>query len=166
MPAIRTILHPTDFSASADLAFDLACALAAAQGATIHVLHVGRHPVISPIEGAIPPESECFQEELMEKLRRIRPADPRIPVEHQLVFVGNPAAEILRVAQRLGADLIVMGTHGRTGMPRLLMGSVAEQVMHKAACPVVAVKSPLPGTCPSMETAVEATENPEVVTKE
>jgi nucleotide-binding universal stress UspA family protein len=55
---------------------------------------------------------------------------------------GDPAAEIIRAAQETGAELIVMGTHGRTGLQRLLMGSVAEQVLRKASCPVLTVKAP------------------------
>jgi hypothetical protein len=65
-------------------------------------------------------------------------------METQLLLVGDPASAILRVTQELPADLIVMGTHGRTGLGRLLMGSVAEQVVRKAPCPVVTVKTPLP----------------------
>jgi nucleotide-binding universal stress UspA family protein len=84
----------------------------------------------------------------------------KVPVEHQLLFVGDPAAEILRVAQAVKADLIVLGTHGRTGLGRLLMGSVAEQVVRRAPCPVVTVKAPLPqggpGEGPARETAASA----------
>jgi nucleotide-binding universal stress UspA family protein len=57
---------------------------------------------------------------------------------------GEPYAEILRVAEDDGCDLIVMGTHGRTGLRRLLMGSVAEQVLRQASCPVLTVKTPFP----------------------
>jgi nucleotide-binding universal stress UspA family protein len=59
---------------------------------------------------------------------------------------GDPATEILRIAQECKCDLIVMGTHGRTGVARLLMGSVAEHVVRKAECPVLVVKTPLPKT--------------------
>jgi nucleotide-binding universal stress UspA family protein len=156
MLAIRTILHPTDFSECSDYAFRLACALARAHGARIHVLHVGRHPVISPVEGVVPPEPERYQEELTEKLRGMRAQAPDVPVEHQLLFVADPAAEILRVARQLGSDLIVMGTHGRTGLGRLLMGSVATQVVRRASCPVVTVKVPPPRTGPAEALAAEA----------
>jgi len=61
---------------------------------------------------------------------------------------GDATTEILRVAREESADLIVMGTHGRTGLGRLLMGSVAEQVMRRAPCPVLTVKSPVPETAP------------------
>jgi nucleotide-binding universal stress UspA family protein len=139
---IQTILHPTDFSHSSDFAFQLACSLAQAHGARIHVLHVGREPVIVPVEGIIPPEPERYQEELTAKLDELRAEDPNIPVKRQLLFFGDPAAEILRVAQAIKSDLIVMGTRGRTGLGRLLMGSVAEQVVRKASCPVLTVKTP------------------------
>src|SRR5262249_55533055 len=67
---------------------------------------------------------------------------PEIPVEHRL-SEGDPAAEILRVADEVGADLIGMGTNGRTGPGRLLMGSVAEAVLRGARCPVLMVKAPV-----------------------
>jgi nucleotide-binding universal stress UspA family protein len=116
----------------------LACSLARAHGARLHVLHVGRHPVINSVEGSTEPE--CYREELTEKLHALVAQEPAVQVEAQLLFSAHPAAEILRVAKRIGADLIVLGTHGRTGLSRLLMGSVAEQVVRRAGCPVVTVK--------------------------
>ena len=62
------------------------------------------------------------------------------------VHEGDPATQIVRVAQETRCDLIVLGTHGRTGLGRLLMGSVAEQVLRKAPCPVLTVKTPFPET--------------------
>jgi quercetin dioxygenase-like cupin family protein len=64
------------------------------------------------------------------------------------VAEGDASVAILRLAQAAGCDLIVMGTHGRTGLGRLLAGSVAEEVLRKAACPVMAVKTPIPATAP------------------
>lgn len=165
MLAIRTILHPTDFSESAAFAFRLACALAQAHRARLHVLHVGKRPVITPLEGAVATEPAGYQEELTTKLHDVRPEDPNISVEHQLLFIGDPAAEILRVAQTIKPDLIVMGTHGRTGLGRLLMGSVAEQVVRRAPCPVVTVRTPLPETCSAQEPSTQAAGNPVVVRK-
>jgi nucleotide-binding universal stress UspA family protein len=158
MQPIRTILHPTDFSENSDFAFRLACRLAQAHGARVHVLHVGKGPVMDPVGGFVPPEPDRYQEELTEKLREMRAAAPTIPVESQLLFVGDPAAEIVRIAQAIKADLIVMGTHGRTGLGRLLMGSVAEQVVRRAPCPVVTIKTPLPEKRPSAEPARESAE--------
>jgi hypothetical protein len=74
-------------------------------------------------------------------LHRFQVSDPTVHVEHRLAD-GNPSEEILRQARDTGCDLIVMGTHGRRGLGRLLLGSVAEEVMRKAPCPVLTVKLP------------------------
>jgi nucleotide-binding universal stress UspA family protein len=65
----------------------------------------------------------------------------KIDIEHQLVE-GDAATETLHVALEAGCDLIVMGAQGRTGLPRLLMGSVAEKIVRRASCPVLTVKVP------------------------
>jgi nucleotide-binding universal stress UspA family protein len=72
--------------------------------------------------------------------KRLEGPDLKYPAETRLVQ-GDAADEVLRVAEELGCGLIVMGTHGRTGLGRLLMGSVVEFVMPRAACPVLVVKS-------------------------
>jgi nucleotide-binding universal stress UspA family protein len=91
------------------------------------------------------PGTEDCQEKLKEELLRMQVPDDRIGVIRRLEE-GNPATEILRVAQLCCADLIVMGTHGRRGLNRLLMGSVAEEVVRMAACPVLTVRTPLLGS--------------------
>jgi nucleotide-binding universal stress UspA family protein len=144
MLAIRTVLHPTDFSEYSGPAFRLACSLARDSGARLILLHVGERPVIAPVEGVVPPEPEQFREELTAKLDALRAEEPEVPVEIRLMIGADPAAEIVRVAEQTGSDLIVMGTHGRTGLGRLLMGSVADQVVRRAPCPVATVKHPLP----------------------
>jgi nucleotide-binding universal stress UspA family protein len=73
-------------------------------------------------------------------------------VERRLV-IGDPALEILDEAQESKVDLIVMGTHGRSGLGRLLMGSVAESVVRKAACPVLTVKAPIAENVPVVSRA-------------
>jgi nucleotide-binding universal stress UspA family protein len=78
-----------------------------------------------------------------------------VTVEHHLKE-GDPATEILRLAEERKVDVIVMGTHGRTGLGRLLMGSVAEQIVRKAPCPVLTVRLPQRQAPPS-EAAVPAT---------
>ena len=93
-------------------------------------------------------------EPLRERLQQLRPEDQKVLVEHLLVQ-GGAAEEILQVAQERKCDLIVMGTHGRTGLGRLLMGSVAEQVVRKASCPVLTVKTPQP-SMPSHEEPIAA----------
>src|SRR5213079_2794564 len=75
------------------------------------------------------------------QLEQVRPGNPDIPVYHVLLD-GDPAAEIARYAADAGIDVIVIGTHGRTGVDRLVMGSVAEKVMREAPCSVLVVKLP------------------------
>jgi nucleotide-binding universal stress UspA family protein len=144
MLAIKNILCATDFSESSDFAFRVGCALARDYGARLVALHVVTPPTVLFTEGAFVPPPEGFQEPLRQRLLQLQPSDPRIVVEHRLVEGEAPAA-ILAVAQDMHADVIVMGTHGRTGLARLLTGSVAEQVLRKAACPVLTVKKPLQG---------------------
>jgi nucleotide-binding universal stress UspA family protein len=140
MLTVRTILHPTDFSEPSGYAFNLACALARDYGARLVVLHVTPPPVIVYGGGMAPPLPADYEDRLREQLRQVVPPDPKVAVEHRLVE-GDMAAEILRIAGETKCDLIVMGTHGRTGLGRMLMGSVAEQVVRKASCPVVTVKT-------------------------
>ncbi|HEY7423522.1 MAG TPA: universal stress protein [Gemmataceae bacterium] len=144
MFAMKTILYPTDFSADAWPAFEVACALAGEGRGRLVVLHVARPPVGTRGGTAgvppLPVEYDC--ERLWEQLNRIQPSRPGIDVEHRLEY-GEPESVILRTAHEIGADLIVMGTHGRTGLRRLLMGSVAEHVVRKASCSVLTVRTPL-----------------------
>ncbi len=142
MLPLRTILHPTDFSESSDYAFQLACALARDYGARLLVAHVVPPPLFHG-EVVARREETGFYEELWEMLEQRRPSDPNVQVEHFLED-GEAAAMIVQLAWDEGCDLIVMGTHGRTGLGRLLMGSVAEQAMRKASCPVLTVRTPMP----------------------
>jgi nucleotide-binding universal stress UspA family protein len=84
---------------------------------------------------------ETNRQELRKTLAQIVPTDPNVPYEHKLL-VGDPATSIVDLAESEGVDLIVLGSHGRTGLTRLLMGSVAEAVVRKAKCPVLTVKQP------------------------
>jgi nucleotide-binding universal stress UspA family protein len=143
MLSIRSILCPTDFSDRAAYAFQLACALARDHGARLLIAHVQAPPVAMYGEmGALPPEPVDTEEILTERLLQIRPADEQLAFEHYYM-IGEPAEEIVRLANAQNVDMIVMGTHGRRGFGRLLMGSVAEHVVRKAACPVVTVKAPV-----------------------
>ena len=142
MLALRTILHPTDFSSGAEYAFRLACSLARDHGGHLIVLHVKPTEVLyAELPYVLPPDPAQIEENLQEQLHHLQPPEPLAGVEY-LLREGNPVPEILRTAQENGADLIVMGTHGRTGVRRLLMGSVAEAVLRKAPCPVLTVKAP------------------------
>jgi nucleotide-binding universal stress UspA family protein len=143
MMPIKSILHPTDFSENARRAFELACALARDYGAKLLLLHVRPLPVVPPTEIVeFPPEPGAYHDALREKLEALKPDDPRIVVERYRL-VGDESEEIVRFAEDKGCDLIVMGTHGRSGLGRLIMGSVAEKVLREAPCPVVTVKHPV-----------------------
>jgi nucleotide-binding universal stress UspA family protein len=154
MLAIKTILHPTDFSERSDFAFRLACSLARDYGARLIVLHVAEPPVPVTPAGMLVLQPAINLDILREKLHQLQPPDPMIQVEHRLI-VGTAATEILQVAEVSKCDLIVLGTHGRTGLGRLLMGSVAEQVVRRASCPVLTVKT-LQGEVSSSEEPVAA----------
>jgi nucleotide-binding universal stress UspA family protein len=140
---IRTVLHPTDLSQRSEHAFQLACALARDYGARLVVVHVWSMP--PPMLGEVVPQpnSGYYPAATEEKLAQLRPPSLSVRVEYRLEE-GNAADTILRVANEAKADLIVMGTHGRTGLRRLLMGSIAEQVIRRATCPVVTTRSPFP----------------------
>jgi nucleotide-binding universal stress UspA family protein len=147
MLAIRTILCPTDFSVRSEGAFRLACALARDYRANLVVLHVIEPALVAyptgPMLPAAPPPD--YKEKLWDAFRQLQAADPKIR-ELRLetkMLEGDPKREICRLAKESGCDLIVMGTHGRGGVGRLLMGSVAEEVMRKAHCPVLTVKMPV-----------------------
>ena len=100
-----------------------------------------REPVVVYGEGVVPPEPETFRAEAMERLNELEAPAPGVGLERRLTE-GDPVTEILRLAKESEVDLIVLGTHGRTGLGRLLMGSVAEEVVRKAPCPVLTVRMP------------------------
>jgi nucleotide-binding universal stress UspA family protein/quercetin dioxygenase-like cupin family protein len=143
MPHIPTILHPTDFSENSLPAFQTACSLARDSHATLIVLHV-MMPSVSPLTEVSPPDPlhPAGDQGAHADLPWPRPSDPQIRVEHRLAE-GDPPGEILRLTEALRCDLVVMGTHGRTGLGRFLTGSVAEEVLRRALCPVLVVKTPL-----------------------
>jgi nucleotide-binding universal stress UspA family protein len=136
---ISTILHPTDFSSCSEHAFELACALARDYGARLVVLHAVAPPSVVYAEGPVPADFDLIFEEAKNQLDQLRAPDPSVHFERRII--QGPAPDtILQAIQDLDADLVVLGTHGRTGLKRLLMGSVAEQVLRKAPCPVLTVK--------------------------
>jgi nucleotide-binding universal stress UspA family protein len=147
MLTIKTILHPTDFSPASDNAFRMAAALAHDYGARLIALHVADPPVIVFGEGVVPPEPAKHREAIQYRLDEMQAHAPHVAVERELAE-GNPVAEILRVAEEHACDVIVMGTHGRKGLGRLLLGSVAEQVLRHAQCTVLTVKGPVRASQP------------------
>jgi nucleotide-binding universal stress UspA family protein len=141
----QLILHPTDFSDCSRHAFDLAADLAAQYGARLLVLHVAE--TLGPEnvtygEAVSQLQPEGYRRRLWDDLREVRPdSSAGITVEH-LLGEGDPATEIERIARERHCDLIVLGTHGRTGWKRLVMGSIAEHIIRHASCPVLTVKGP------------------------
>ena len=141
MSAHRVILHPTDFSSNSTKAFQVAAALARDRGARVLVLHVAPSPLTS-LGGtqALPPQAVEFNlQELKDQMAAIRPPEG-VTLETRLE-VGGAADTILAVARDTGCEMVVMGTHGRSGISRLLMGSVAEMVVRRAPCPVLTLKA-------------------------
>ncbi|MFO0807032.1 MAG: universal stress protein [Gemmataceae bacterium] len=135
---VKKILYPTDFSSYSNQAYFHAVALAETHGASLTVLYV--YPGPKETDGAMP-DAASEKAYWHSQLEQIRPSNPRIPVSHVMIE-GNPATEIPRYAADAHMDLVVMGTHGRTGLERMLMGSVAEQTLRNAPCSVLVVKLP------------------------
>lgn len=143
------ILAPVDFSDCSASALQHAMMLQKVSGAHIHVLHTYDLPafipphsmlVVAELDGSLVQHAERFTtqrlEEFLAKLS-IKPGDTfRFSIE-----VGPAAPTIVSVAEREQSDLIVMGTHGRTGWSRALLGSTTDKVLHSAPCPVLTVKS-------------------------
>jgi len=136
----RTILIPTDFSTASDAALPHAEAVAKQQSASLLILHVEEPPLAygggELYYGLPEPDSD----RLLEMLEAVKPSDPAVPHTHRLT-IGDPAGEIVRIAAEEGVEMIVMGTHGRTGVSRMLMGSVAEAVVRRAPCPVLVYRT-------------------------
>jgi nucleotide-binding universal stress UspA family protein len=155
--AMRVILHPTDFSKDSAAALRVARSLARDHGARLIVLHVV--PLDAFLDGNLEAELDTrdYQDSLDAMRIRLGGPDPRYPVETRLVR-GFEAEEILREARDFACDLIVMGTHGRTGLARLLMGNTAESVLPKAECPVLVVKSSRGTPAPTSDRGVSGAE--------
>jgi nucleotide-binding universal stress UspA family protein len=159
------ILAPTDFSEAANSALGTAFEEAEAHHATLTLLHVlPSHPAteVYYIKGApenrmryvpeagiplsTPPASapetvrHDYIEEALIRLQDLVPSSFTETWEVE-VAVGDPADAIVRLVQERGVDLIVMGTHGRSGLSHILLGSVAEKVLRQAPCPVLTVKT-------------------------
>jgi nucleotide-binding universal stress UspA family protein len=135
------ILFPTDFSESSDAALRYATLLARDTGAELIIVYV-HEPAAAYAAGDMVVDVGLVDEDrLHAQLAVVAPTDPSVPHRHQLLH-GDPIGEIVRLSDEEKVDMIVMGTHGRTGLTRLLMGSVAEAVVRRANCPVLTVKQP------------------------
>ncbi len=143
MPEIRRILCPVDFSPPSERALDFAIDLAKTVNAEIHLLHVYQLPVYALPDGAMmagPEFTTRVTTETQKALNELAESKASANPKTHLVE-GVPYREIVRMSEELGADLIVLGTHGRTGIRHLLLGSVAERVVRSAKVPVITVPS-------------------------
>jgi nucleotide-binding universal stress UspA family protein len=145
---LRRILCPVDFSTHSDHAMRYAAALAGKFGSELTLLHV-----VAPVVAALPGEAalqdlvQANTEEIEAACReRLDKMVGELAAQGMnvacRVLNGVPYLEIIRYAQESETDLIVLGTHGRTGIAQLLIGSVAERVVRKAPCPVLTIKHP------------------------
>jgi universal stress protein A len=135
----KKILFATDFSPTSDAALQYATSLARDSGALLLITHIEELPM--PYAGGemYIAQPEYPNPEIRRMLEAVVPPDKSVRFEHRLVM-GSAADDIVRIANEEGVDLIVIGTHGRTGLKRVLMGSVAECVMRLATCPVLTIK--------------------------
>lgn len=135
----KKIVFPTDFSKTSKTALEFAESLARGEGGKLYIVHVEEPPAAyggGDLFLAIP---SATLEDVKRILLTFVPSDPSVSYEHHLVH-GAPAEAITTFADSVNADLIVLGTHGRTGLNRMLMGSVAEAIVRHANCPVLTYK--------------------------
>jgi len=147
MKSIRNILYSTDFSESTLAAAEYALTLAKLTGAKLHVLHVvgeladARRSMVPPSALVqLEKEVEIHAVKAMEAFCRSHFVD-KVPFETHVVH-GIPFKEILTQAEALAADLIVLGTHGRTGIEHVIVGSTAERVVRRSQRAVLTVRTP------------------------
>jgi nucleotide-binding universal stress UspA family protein len=135
---------PTDFSAHADEAFRVAHALARMIGADVILFHIAQPPAVVLEGGRFLAESAKGEAaNLWNRFQHIPPEDTKVRVEHEIIVAERPSAkEILDMLDRQGCDLIVMGTHGTSWLKQRLFGSLTEEVVRRARCPVMVVKPP------------------------
>ncbi len=143
---MKKILYPTDYSEPSRYALHFAAVLAGDCQAGLLIVHVSESECC-PIGELYDDEPKPNAEELRQ-LREVIPDDASVPIEHRLVCPApssenvHPADEIVKLAQQEDVQAIVLGTHGRTGLSRLLTGSVAASVIRHATCLVVVIKKP------------------------
>jgi len=141
----KRILVPIDFSPASEHALDYACELAAKLDATVHVLHVVSVPTLGVPELGAAMTADVIDQMLRdaeaELGRTLAARAGRVKLGEPLLRTGDPRDVILHTAEELRCDLIVMSTHGRRGVARALMGSVAELVVRIAPIPVLTVRT-------------------------
>ena len=150
MPGFEIVVVPCDFSDHARAALEVACDLAKRLGSQIHLLHVIQPPTLAYVTGggyATAAPAPVDMEELRQNaLKGLEELGTGLGSERgfETHVVESPSIEeaIRECAQQLAADLIVMGTHGRTGLAHIFLGSVAERTLRRAPCPVLTVRAP------------------------
>ncbi len=150
----RVIVHPTDFSENSHVALEVARSLAVDHGARLVIIHVTPPAILmdGTVAGEVDPAA--FRAALDDLRARYDGPDLKYPIETRLIL-GSAREEILAAANEIGCDLIVMGTHGRGALGRLLLGSVAESVLPRANFPVMVVRSPANAAATQPEKPVE-----------
>ena len=136
---VTNILCPVDFSISSDSALAYASSIAKEYDAELHIVHIYEEPFAYAEPTTFVPPADMQPDR--ERLEKTRPDSPDVRFRHEFI-VGHPADKLVDYANKYDIDLIVMGTHGRTGISRLLMGSVAEAIVRRAPCPVLTIKQP------------------------
>ncbi len=146
MIRLQKILAPTDFSDFSTHALRYGCEFANRFGAELHLLNVIEESLTTPdpLLGSPVPEAEIHDlqhaaESGIEQLPEVSWLDG-VNVAARVVQIGSPFVEIVQYAKRNEVDLIVIGTHGRTGLAHAMIGSTAERVIRKAPCPVLTVR--------------------------
>jgi universal stress protein A len=140
---LKRILVPTDFSPTSEAALRYGIALARAFNARLSLLHIPEHPG-EAAEAEYPIGIyEMMKNAANERLGGLLTKEQAHDLKPEYTMrIGNAAHEIVRFAAERNIDLIVMGTHGREGVARVLVGSVAETVVRRAPCPVLTVHNP------------------------
>ena len=139
---IDTIIYATDFSECSDAALQYATAFATAEKARLLIVHVDDETpglVVGDVGYGYFPQIDRIAQEQLEKLERVKPPSERVQYEHHFLR-GTVADEIIKYSQEQQADLIVVGTHGASGIGERLLGSVAEKIVRVAPCPVLTVR--------------------------
>ena len=159
MPTFDRILVPVDLSPAPDAALQMACRIAEESNGSIQLLHVIRTDRVvgtpmestwSGITGAVREEGEAILDRCLATM-----SDFAVPVDTE-IREGTPTRNIVSCASEANCDLIIMATRGRLGMERLILGSVAEQVVRRSSVPVLTVKSE---TSPEHSSSPESLQN-------
>ncbi|HYB90526.1 MAG TPA: universal stress protein [Candidatus Binataceae bacterium] len=139
MAIFKRILCPMDFDANSNAALALAQRIAVQNHASIHLVHIVPLPPPGPEIGAW---SGMLARDCKKKLEQIARRKLGDKVQYEVhVKAGRPDVDVLNAVKRLRADLVVMATHGRSGLKRFFLGSVAEKVVREAGCPVLTVRA-------------------------